>query len=312
MILAVTMNPAIDKIYFVKSFNIDKVHRPDEMIASAGGKGLNVARVAKLVGENVAASGYLGGGNGKFISGKVEELGLVDRFVQIEDETRICINVTDVANQTCTEVLEAGPTITPSQEQLFLDSFAEMIKDVDIITLSGSLPKGLAPDFYAKLITIAKIQYKHVLLDTSGAAFMEGVKAKPFLIKPNDDEIKAVYDGPVETLDDLVEAIKYFKQDGIELPIISLGKDGSLAGLSDGIYKVTFPKIDIVNTVGSGDSFIAGCAVGLSRQMKETDMLKFATACGSANTQYSQTGFVEQAKVDEYFDKASVNKIADY
>lgn len=312
MILAVTMNPAIDKIYFVKSFNIDKVHRPDEMIASAGGKGLNVARVAKLVGENVAASGYLGGGNGKFISGKVEELGLVDRFVQIEDETRICINVTDVANQTCTEVLEAGPTITPSQEQLFLDSFAEMIKDVDIITLSGSLPKGLAPDFYAKLITIAKIQDKHVLLDTSGAAFMEGVKAKPFLIKPNDDEIKAVYDGPVETLDDLVEAIKYFKQDGIELPIISLGKDGSLAGLSDGIYKVTFPKIDIVNTVGSGDSFIAGCAVGLSRQMKETDMLKFATACGSANTQYSQTGFVEQAKVDEYFDKASVNKIADY
>lgn len=312
MILAVTMNPAIDKIYFVKSFNIDKVHRPDEMIASAGGKGLNVARVAKLVGENVAASGYLGGGNGKFISKKIEALGLVDRFVQIDDETRICINITDLTNHTCTEVLEAGPTISETQEQLFLDSFVKMIEDVDIITLSGSLPKGLAQDFYGKLITIAKTYNKPVLLDTSGDAFMEGVKAKPFLIKPNEEEIKAIYQGPVETLDDLVEAIKYFKKFGIKLPIISLGKDGSLAGLSDGIYKVTFPKIEVVNTVGSGDAFIAGCAVGLSRKMKESDILKFATACGSANTQYLQTGFVEQSKVDEYFKKVSIEKIADY
>lgn len=312
MILAVTMNPSLDKIYFVKTFNIDKVHRPDEMIASAGGKGLNVARVAKLVGENVAASGFLGGGNGDFISKKSEELGLVDRFIHIDAETRICVNVTDLTNKTSTEILEAGPTIIDSQADMFLVEFTKMIEDVDVITLSGSLPKGLAVDFYAKLIKIAKGQNKKVLLDTSGAAFMEGVKAKPFLIKPNDDEIKVVYDGPVDTIDDLVEAIKYFKQDGIELPIISLGKDGSLAGLSDGIYKVTFPKIDIVNTVGSGDSFIAGCAVGLSRHMKETDILKFATACGSANTQYSQTGFVEQAKVDEYFEMASISKVSDY
>ena len=94
--------------------------------------------------------------------------------------------------------------------------------------------------------------------------------------------------------------------------MISLGKDGSLAGLSDGIYKVDFPRVDIINTVGSGDSFIAGCAVALVRKYSETDTLKFATACGSANTQYSQTGYVEQDKVDEFFEKVTVKKIADY
>jgi tagatose 6-phosphate kinase len=183
---------------------------------------------------------------------------------------------------------------------------------MEIITLSGSLPKGLPTDFYGKMITIAKKKKKKVLLDTSGNAFSQAVKAGPFMIKPNRDEIKAIYEGPTESIEDLVQAIRYFKSLGIQYPMISLGKEGSLAGLDDGVYKASFPNIDVVNAVGSGDSFIAGCAVGLSRKMQANDLLKFATACGSANTQYNQTGFVEQSKVDEYFKLVNVLKIADY
>lgn len=312
MILAITMNPAIDKIYFVKSFDIGKVHRPEEMIASAGGKGLNVARVAKLVGENVAVSGFLGGSNGYYISEKIKELALDNRFVRIDEETRICINVTDLTHKTCTEVLEVGPTITQEQTESFINAFEKIIADIDVITISGSLPKGILPDFYRRLIKISQSKSKPVLLDTSGLAFIEGIKAKPYLIKPNEEEIRAVYDGPVETIKDLIEAIKYFKNFGIEFPIISLGKDGSIAGLKDGIYKVSFPQINIVNSVGSGDAFIAGCAVGLSRKMNQKDILKLATACGSANTQYNQTGYVEKIKVEAFYEQVIIEKLSGY
>jgi 1-phosphofructokinase family hexose kinase len=312
MILAITMNPAIDKIYFVENYQLGEVHRPSDMIASAGGKGLNVARVAKLVGANVAASGLLGGANGSFIESKVKELKIESQFFRIAGETRICINVTDTESQQCTEVLEAGPTVSEKECVDYLVFYESLLDTVDVVTLSGSLPQGIPSDYYAKLIAIAKAHGKKVLLDSSGSAFAEGLKEKPYLIKPNTDEIKVFYNGDTTTLDGLVNAIRHFKAYGIELPIISRGKDGSLAGLSDGIYQMTIPPVTVINSVGSGDSFIAGCAVGLSQGLSEHDAIKLATACGTANTQFSGTGVVTQEKVDAYFEVVSIEKIANY
>lgn len=312
MILTVTMNPAIDKIYLVDHYQLGQVHRPSQMIASPGGKGLNVARVAKLMGESVGATGPLGGGNGTFIKKGIEDLGISALFCDIEGETRICINVTDVASQQCTEVLESGPVLRASEVSKQLSLFADLMQRTDVVTISGSMAQGLPDDFYASLIEIAKANGIKTLLDSSGDAFVQGVKAKPYAIKPNEDEIKKVYEGPVKTLEDKIGAIRYFKDEGIELPIISMGKEGALAGLSDGIYQVTLPPVKVVNTVGSGDAFIAGLAIGLQRGLDEQAMLRMATACGTANTQYPQTGFVEQKVVEGYAQQVRVEKVAAY
>jgi tagatose 6-phosphate kinase len=300
------MNPAIDKIYFVDDFRINNVHRPQNTIASAGGKGLNVARVAKLINEDVAAGGFLGGDNGNFIRRKLNDLGIIDKFSEIDGETRICINITDIKNNTSSEILESGPQITKNESEKFISEFERIIDDVDIVTFSGSLPKGLEKDYYAKLINVCHKHDKKVLLDTSGEAFINGVEAKPFMIKPNEDEIRAVYKGDVGNIDGIIEAIKYFMSTGIEFPVVSLGKDGSLAGYKDKIYHITIPPVKTKNTVGSGDSFVAGFAAGLSRGYSAEDVLKLASACGTANTQYEQTGYVKSAKVDEYFNKVQV------
>lgn len=312
MILTVTMNPSLDKIYFVNDFKLGEVHRPSKMIASPGGKGLNVARVAKLMGEDVGATGPLGGGNGDFIQKGVIALGIKSLFCVIEGESRICVNVSDVVNQQSTEVLEAGPVISVDEANDQLKLFTDLMDATDVVTMSGSMAKGLPVDYYGQLIRAAQDKGVRVLLDSSGEAFVAGVKAKPYAIKPNEDEIKKVYDGPLKTVDNKIEAIRYFKKQGIELPIISMGKDGSLAGLSDGIYKVSIPPVKVVNTVGSGDSFIAGLAVGLQRDLDEQAMLKMATACGTANTQYAQTGFVEPELVDMYYKQVTVKKVAEY
>lgn len=312
MILTVTMNPAIDKIYLVNNYTLGEVHRPTEMIASPGGKGLNVARVAKLMGEEVGATGPLGGGNGAYVRKGVEDLGIHSVFCEIQGETRICINVTDVESQQCTEVLESGPVLTEREAKAQLAKFESLMDKVDVVTISGSMAKGLPTDFYARLIGIAKSHGIKSILDSSGDAFVEGIKAKPFAIKPNEDEIRKVYDGPVDTVEGKIQAIRFFKNKGIQLPVISMGKDGSLAGLLDGIYKITIPTVKVINTVGSGDSFVAGLAVGVTNGLSEKDMLKMATACGTANTQYAQTGFVERDVVAGYFEQVEIEKIADY
>lgn len=312
MILTITMNPAIDKIYMVDNYQLGEVHRPSKTIASAGGKGLNVARVAKLIGADVAATGLLGGSNGHYIKNKVEELGIESRFVNISGDTRICINVSDPVNQKSTEVLEAGPTISEAEAKKYLNAYGGMLNDVKVVTLSGSLPKGLPSNFYTLLIDIAKAQGKKVLLDTSSVAFLEGIKALPYMIKPNADEIKEIYHQDVSTEKGLIDAIKFFKQMGIEVPIISRGKEGCIAGLKDGVYTFTNPSVDVVNTVGSGDSFVAGCAVAISRDLSQIDMVKMGIACGTTNTLFSQTGYVEQELVDQFFNQVEAIKRDNY
>lgn len=309
MILTVTMNPALDKIYFVDDFKPGSLHRCSDYIVSAGGKGLNVARVAKQIGEEVAVTGFLGGSNGQFIRNKIKELGVIDRFVEIEGETRTSINITDNKNNTTSEVLELGPSIAHEQSEEFINSFSKMIEDVDIVALCGSLPRGLDNEFYARLIDICNQQDKQVLLDTSSEAFVVGAKAKPYMVKPNEDEIHTVYDGDVSTEEGIIEALKYYKKIGIKFPVVSLGKDGAMASYRDDIFKATFPSVKTVNTVGSGDSFIAGFAAGLSRKYSAKDVLRLAIACGSANTQYHQTGYVEAEKVSKFYDKVIVEKI---
>lgn len=309
MILTVTMNPAIDKIYFVTNYTLGEVHRPNQVIASPGGKGLNVARVSNILGQTVGATGLLGGANGIFIDKAVENLGMKSEFVGIEGETRICINVSDEVHGHSTEVLEPGPTISAKESETFLTAFEKIIQDYDIIALSGSLPKGLDSSYYKKLIEICHTYNKRVLLDSSGEAFANGLNAIPYLVKPNKDEIKQFYSEEVTTIQDAVQAIHFFREKGIHLPIISMGKDGCVAGIEGKVFHFTLPPVDVINTVGSGDSFIAGCAVGLDRGYSLEDTVKLGCACGTANTQFAQTGFVTKELVEEYFNQVQVTQI---
>ncbi|MBO1911965.1 tagatose-6-phosphate kinase, partial [Microvirga sp. 3-52] len=156
---------------------------------TAGGKGLNVARVLHQLGEEVAASGFLGGSLGSFISAELKAIGIEDLFVPIEGETRNCIAILHEGKQT--EILESGPIISKTEAELFLTNFEEHLSRVDLVTISGSLPKGLSSDFYAKLIEISNPYGTKVLLDANGALLTSTLNSasKPYLIKPNEEEM---------------------------------------------------------------------------------------------------------------------------
>jgi len=311
MILAINMNPAIDKVYSVDDFQVGKVFRPRAMTATAGGKGLNVARVAHLLGEKVMVTGMVGGGNGRYIEDSVKKQGLDSRFISIQGESRICITVTDEKNNTSTEILEPGPVIAAEEGERFIDQYRELLSECSVVIASGSLPKGLPKDFYSVLIRIAKEKGKKFILDTSGESFLEGIKQKPYMIKPNSDELTAVLTYKPEGINDYVEALRMFKAQGIHMPVVSLGRQGCLAALEDGVYRFTTPEVKVVNTVGSGDSFVAGCAAGMLRGLPPVEIIRLGMACGTANTQFFETGWITGEMVSKFLGMISYEKVSE-
>ncbi|MFO7294524.1 MAG: 1-phosphofructokinase family hexose kinase [Clostridia bacterium] len=303
MILTVTMNPAIDKVYAIDDFHVHGVFRPKAMTATAGGKGLNVARVARILGQQVMATGLIGGAAGQFIHDQLHNIGIIDNFVPIKGETRICINIMDEKNNTSTEILEPGPVVSEDEYKAFLERFEEMVAQCDVVTASGSLPRGIPADFYRSLIAIAKRKRKIFILDTSGEYLKEGIKEGPFMVKPNQHEFRQVVGHDFSTKEDYVSALKLLKRSGVVFPVLSLGDKGCVAALPNGeVYHFFSPPIKVVNTVGSGDAFVAGCAVALSRAAQPIEVIKLGMACGMANTQFFETGMVSPELVAKFLE----------
>lgn len=307
MILTVTANPAIDRVYFVKDFVMGEVRRPVGMTYSAGGKGLNVARVAKILDAKVGAMGFVGGYNGEFIKKEVEKLGILNEFTQIEGETRNCINISD-ENGVSGEILEQGPVISDEEAARFLKEFEENISKYDIIAVSGSLPKGLDSTFYLELIRLANSFGKKIIVDTSGKTLRDIIDGKPYMIKPNKDELSAYLGKEITSFTDVKDALCVLHEKGIEVPLVSLGKDGAMAYVAGKVYKYSIPKVTVKNTVGSGDSTIAGIVTGLDRNMSIVDSIRLGMAAGIANTQFQQTGLVSQELVEMYYNEIKIEE----
>ncbi len=215
----------------------------------------------------------------------------------------------DEKNTSSTEVLEPGPAVTQEECDIFLEKYESLLDSCDIVTASGSLPQGVPVNFYCTLIEAAKRKEKKFILDTSGDYLKQGVQAKPYMIKPNREEFEKAADSHFASLFDYGKALIKLRDQGISLPVITLGKDGCIAALEDGVYKFFAPPINVLNTVGSGDSFVAGCAVALCKGEKPDAALRLGMACGMSNTQFFQTGMVSHQLVEKFYKMIEVEKI---
>lgn len=308
MITTITFNPAIDRMYKVNEINIGEVQRVVETKATAGGKGLNVTRVCKILGENPLAMGFLGGFNGAFIKNELDKNDIRSRFTMINQETRNCLNIIE-DSKVSTEFLEKGPVISEQDIKSFENDLMAVINETDIIAASGSCAQNMPADYYRKIGEICKANDVKFVLDTSGNALKEALKSNPYLIKPNTDEIRQILDVDVNSREEIISAGKKLLEMGPENVCISLGKDGMVYICKDGVYDVKIPVVEAVNTVGSGDSTIAGFCVGISRGYNIEMLLKFANACGISNALNEKTGFVKIEEVNKYMNLVDVKKI---
>ncbi len=307
MILTITLNTSIDKRYVVNGAENGKVNRVLSCSYTAGGKGLNVARVLALGKSEVMASGFVGGHAGSYIEERLGEEGIPCRFYHVTGESRSCINIWDEKNKTQTEYLEPGFEASEKDVEGFLSLYQELLAKAEVVSLSGSAPRRVAPDIYAKMIHTAKKQGKRVLLDTSSSLLAEGLKAGPTLIKPNIDEIRALTGRACQDMEELVQAAEALHRGGIEYVVISLGGDGSLMVCNEGVLRAQVPSLKTVNTVGCGDSMIAGFAEGLEKGESAERMLQRASAVSAAAALDRETGHYEAENFMELYKKVNIS-----
>ncbi|WP_100489642.1 1-phosphofructokinase [Sporolactobacillus pectinivorans] len=307
MIITITLNPSVDMNYQLKALKINEVNRSGNPILTAGGKGLNVTRVIHQNREPVIATGFLGGLTGTFIRQQLDQQGVKHRFVPIRQSTRHCLALMHEGNQT--EVLENGPEISPDEKSAFFQNYEKLLELGDVVTASGSIPRGLGTEFYRQLIELANKCGKKFILDSSGEALKTGIKAKPFLIKPNQYEIEALIGRTIDSEKELVEAIKELTAEGPENIVVSLGSKGALAFLNKTFYRVHAAKIEAVSAVGSGDSMIAGLALGTARGYSAEKTLALGSTFGTLNALESATGVINTERIDAFLKKVSVSRL---
>ena len=309
MILTVTLNAAIDKRYVVEEFQEGEVNRVKECAYVPGGNGLNVSKPAAVAGADVVATGFVGGHAGNYIEESLKDYHVKGDFYHLEAESRSCINIWDEKNERQTEFLEPGFTVTEEEFQGFVEKFRGLAEKADVVAMSGSVPKGLDGTAYQKLVKIVKDAGKKVILDTSGRLLEMGIEACPTMVKPNIDEIRMLTGKHCDHIEDIIEAAKAVHARGVEVVAVSLGADGSLVVSDEGIYRAIVPKVDAVNTVGCGDSMIAGFALGFAEGLSIEETLRKASAISAAAALREETGFFVKEDMERLYPQIKIEKI---
>ncbi|MBS8086539.1 tagatose-6-phosphate kinase [Streptococcus suis] len=305
MILTITLNPSVDIAY-----QLDTVNRVENVQKTAGGKGLNVTRVLKQIGEDVVATGFIGGEIGSYVKKQLTRNDIKNSFVEIGNETRNCIAVLHDGKQT--EILEQGPTIQEHEALNFIEHLEITLNNVDVVVISGSLPKGLASNYYVEIVEFCKKFGVAVVLDCSGEALKNVLESqeKPTVIKPNTEELSQLIGKEVtDDIQELKSVLSGQLFQGIEWIVVSLGAQGAFAKHNDKFYRVRIPKIKVVNPVGSGDSTVAGIAAGLVHALPEAELLKNANVLGMLNAQEEQTGYVNLENAESLYSQIEVEEV---
>lgn len=306
MITTVTLNPAIDRSYIINNFMPNNSYRIDDVTITVGGKGINVAKTARTLGEKLNATGFLGGITGEYIKEQLNELGISTSFVKIKGESRNFTAIIDPVNQTETRVNEVGPYVTKDELSKFVKEYIKILKYSDVIIASGSVPKGVPKTIYSDMVKIARDNNVKSIIDASGKYLEEAINAKPFMIKPNLMELRELVGYDLNNEYEIIHEAKYICKQGVELVLISLGSNGAIFTTKDRVYKVQVPNIEPVNAVGSGDALIAGFAVSLRKKYDLEEAFRYGVSCGAANALEKRIGYINKEKVKELYKQVKI------
>lgn len=309
MIGTITLNPSVDLSYYLDLFFINDVNKTANFTKIAGGKGLYVTKLLRQLGCEVLATGFLGGLNGQFIRRELQNLNIRSAFVPIQESTRNSIAI--INNDKYTEIKEDGPQISKKEGKEFIQLFVENIisHNIQVVAASGSLPPGLKPTFYKTLIEQAHQQNVKFILDTRGEPLKEAIKAAPYLIKPNNWELEELLGHKIQSENELLDLLPQLKSYGINMVVVSLGKEGCIALCGESIFKATTPDVPVKNPIGSGDAMLAGMVKEIAANSSYEEILKVGTTCGTLNAMEEHKGTVDLKKFQEIYNQIEVRKV---
>ncbi|WP_188207461.1 1-phosphofructokinase [Alkalibacillus aidingensis] len=309
-VLTMTLNPAIDKTLTLSTFEVGGLNRlTTQPHIDPGGKGINVAKVLNHLNTPVTTTGFMAGQTGKKMMNELQSLGIKTSFQDVDGEVRTNLKIVDQETQQTTEINEPGFVVGEEDLEglnLILD---QLLDQTEVMILAGSTPKGVSDHIYKEYIEKAKAKGVRTILDVSGNALKEGLKAKPFAIKPNIHELEDLFSRQFNNRDEIVEACEQLVKEGIELVVVSLGGDGALFVSEDEVYQVAPFDITPKSTVGAGDSMVGAMVYSLLNSYSLEDLAKWSTTAGTITASKAGTSVCTLSEIEEYVDQVKVRKI---
>ena len=296
MIITVTLNAAIDKSLSVPNFRLGRRHRTVEQRTIAGGKGVNIARTLKALGQPVIATGFAGGATGTHIVEQLTEESILNDFVRIREESRTNTSVLDPTTGQQTEINERGPLVSEREVELFRDKLLYLARGAAIVVFAGSLPPGVEPDIYAALIGDLERMEVTTVVDTDGEPLRQAVRAEPDVVSPNVLEAEELVGHEFAGEEERSLVVREIAALGPREAIMTL-PDGCFAQvLVDGQPRVKRARIEPREPIaksGSGDAFLAGYLAARYEGRAPDQCLRFGVACGAESTGRLGAGLID-------------------
>jgi 1-phosphofructokinase family hexose kinase len=312
VIITVTLNAAIDKTLEVPNFRLGRRHRSVEGRTMAGGKGVNVARAIKRLGQPVIATGFAGGPAGTRIVEQLTEESILNDFVRIRDESRTNTAVLDPTTGEHTEINEPGPEVTSREVELFADKLLYLAQGAQLAVFAGSLPRGVEPDLYARLVRDVRKLGVTTVIDSDGDPMRHAVRAEPSVVSPNVLEAEELVGHEFNDDEDRTIAVREMVELGAREAIMTV-PDGCFGYvLEDGgsrLYRVRVEPRESRAAVGSGDAFLAGYVSARYTGSPPAECLRFGVACGTESTQHLGAGVIEPREVERIVEETTVEAI---
>ena len=312
MIITVTLNTAIDKTLAVPNFRLGRRHRTVEQTTMPGGKGVNVARVLKTLGQPVIATGFAGGPTGTRIVEQLTELSVLTDFVRIREESRTNTAVIDPTTGEQTEINERGPAVSERELELFVDKLLYLAQGASMCVFAGSLPRNLDASVYERLIREVRRLGVTTVVDTDGDPLRRAVRAEPDVISPNVLEAEELVGHEFNDDEDHLIAVREMAEQGAREALMTLpdGCYAHVAGDAGGLFRVRIDAeasgLEPVATVGSGDAFLAGFVASRYSGRPIEDALAFGVACGAESTEHLGAGLVDPERVERLRERVVV------
>ncbi|EAG3100659.1 1-phosphofructokinase [Listeria monocytogenes] len=303
MIYTITLNPSIDYIVQIDQLNLGGLNRMKQDYKLPGGKGINVSRVLNQLNVPSLATGFLGGFTGSFIKDWLQNEGVKTGFVTVKDDTRINIKLKHGEE---TEINGLGPAISEKEINEFLKVMDKVTAN-DIVILSGSVPPSLGNDFYNKIIQICKEKKAEFMIDTTGQELLDALPNRPILIKPNHHELADLFGVKLGSVEELIPYGKKCLELGAQHVIVSMAGDGALLFTGEDVYFADALKGELKNSVGAGDSMIAGFVGTFDKTRDPVKAFAEGVATGGA-TAFS-TDLAQKELIDELLPQVKITKI---
>ncbi|MHB8656712.1 MAG: 1-phosphofructokinase family hexose kinase [Solirubrobacteraceae bacterium] len=312
MIITVTLNAALDKTLEVPSFTPGRRHRTVDQQTMPGGKGVNIARAIKRLGQPVIATGLVGGATGNRIIDTLGDEAILNAFVRIHEESRTNTAVLDPTTGLQTEINERGPSVSSHELELFHEKLLYLAKGASICVFAGSLPRGVEPEIYATLIRDVRKLGVVTMIDTEGEPLRLAVRAEPEVVSPNELEAEELVGHEFNDADDRTQAVAEIARLGPSEAVMTV-PDGCYAQVLENgspvLYRVTVEEQEARSSIGSGDAFLAGYVAARYGGREPVDCLRYGVACGAESTQHIGAGIVEPAKVDRLLDAVVAERL---